>query len=242
MAEAYRKSSELEKALKIAQKGVSYHPEFIAGHVALGQTLFDLSEYDRAAEHFSKAVKLSPENILAHTRLARCLLQLRSSKEALKAYKMVLFLNPNSSEATKAIQKLESLTADEFEDDELFSIKPLNSDLLGIHPRDENSKSAANLDRENRRLLRRKISLLDAFIVRSDIDRAQKVITELKTYFPESPEVLKREAMLSEKLEEDDDESYEMIQPLRRSQSLTEMKLQTLNHLLKRVENWKNFS
>ena len=237
LAEAYRKSDQVEKAIETAKRGINYHPEFSSGHVALGQALMEFNEYDEAYEHFSKACQLSPDNILAQIGLGRSSLQLRQTKKALNAYKNVLFINPDHKEAQKAIRKLESLTADEFEED-LFQIRPLSrqSFTQRIQP-DDDGTTPLNL--EDKKLLHRKLSLLDAFIARNDLERAHDVLTELSARFPHHQEVKRRSDILQTQEIIEEDDSIDLIQPVERQQSLHEIKKQALEKILFRVSEWR---
>lgn len=246
LAESYRKQGELQKALDIAKKGVAYHPQFVSGHVALGQTLLDLSEFEQAEQHFKQATQISPENILAHLGLARSSLNLRQAKEALASYKIVLLLSPDHKEAKNSVAKLESLTADEFED-ELFSITPLSDQILNPYPvepySDDLHSELRKLTHEDKKTLKRKLSLLDAFIARTDFDRAQRVTNELKARFPGQKDIRKRQEIINSQLQDsfdDDGEQATPLQPIERSLSTLEKKQWALEQILNRLDEWKN--
>jgi predicted Zn-dependent protease len=112
LAEAYREMGMLPEAQKIVTAGVQRHPQFVGGLVTYAKVLRDAGQLGRALEALKKATTLAPENILAHQLLAETHLASKNAKEALKAFKMVLFLNPNSQSAQKAVQKLNTLTSD----------------------------------------------------------------------------------------------------------------------------------
>src|SRR5690606_2935065 len=95
---------------------------------AFAKLLIDQKDYKEAASQLKAALENSSENLLAQRLLAECYVQLKQLKDALKAYKMVLFLNPNDAQAQMHIKKLESLTADEYDDD-IFEMKPLKADI-----------------------------------------------------------------------------------------------------------------
>jgi tetratricopeptide (TPR) repeat protein len=115
LAEAYRKQGDLDEALRIGEDGVLKHPHFPSGRVALAKIFFDKQMYERAIPHLKVVTEISPENIMAHSLLASCYKNLKKSRDALEAYKRVLFLNPNDALAIKAVQKLESLFAGDYE-------------------------------------------------------------------------------------------------------------------------------
>ena len=176
LAEAYRKTGYQEKAIEICKEGLKLHPYFAEGYVALAKIYFDQENYKEATKYFQRAVELSPENLLAHKYLAQSYLKLKNPKKALRAYKMLLFLNPYDSKAQQAVKKLESLTADEYKDESLFTLESLmgqskeNPLELEKMPSSEVSRSFQELDRF--------LSLADAFIVRGDTERAKDVLKE----------------------------------------------------------------
>jgi tetratricopeptide (TPR) repeat protein len=126
LAEAYREMGLLKEAEQIALTGVKRHPAFAAGLVVYARVLKDLNRLEECLKYSQKAINLSPENIVAHQLQAEASLLSKRPKEALKAFKMVLFLNPNSERARKAVAKLESLTADEYEE-EVFEMSKIAS-------------------------------------------------------------------------------------------------------------------
>ncbi len=117
LAEAHRQEGNLLEALKVCRHGVHRHPHFAGGWFQLAKIHNDLKQIDKAREALKKAVQLAPENILAHKMLADIYLAEKQPKEVLKCLKMVLLLNPDDQRAKKIIQRLESLTADEYSAD-----------------------------------------------------------------------------------------------------------------------------
>lgn len=183
LAEAYRKMGLHKEAEAIARQGVEYHPDFAGGRVALAKVYMDQSQYDQALEQLKRAIEISPENLLAQTLLGRCALKIKAPKDALKAFKMVLFLSPHNEEATRAVRKLESLTADEFEDD-LFTLKPLK-------PMPPMSQRSRELDRW--------LSLADAFIIRNDLEQAEGALREAEKALGPQAEITKRFKIINQK-------------------------------------------
>ncbi|MCB0357311.1 MAG: hypothetical protein KDD40_09905, partial [Bdellovibrionales bacterium] len=145
--------------------------------------------------------ELAPENILAYQVLAELKLRSKQPKEALKAFKMVLFLSPDNFKAQNAVKKLESLTADEFPES-LFDdlqVKPFTqnsnqdapvSQSLDPKPAFIRPNNFSNDAKQNR--LERYLSLMDAYIVRNDNDKAMAIFTEARMEFANHTELLKR--------------------------------------------------
>ncbi|MCB0384353.1 MAG: tetratricopeptide repeat protein [Bdellovibrionales bacterium] len=208
LAEAYRKMGLTKEALEIAESGVSIHPSFAGGHVALGKVLLDLQRLPEATQALQKAADLAPENIMAQSTLADLLLKQKDPKGALKAYKMLLFLQPENQRAQKAVRKLESLTADEYEPD-IFAMQPLRETVRQWDGIGEETRISLNpnpvaeegdkLNAQQSKSLERLISLADAFLVRNDVDRAQEAMEEAERQFGQHPEIIKRFRLLNQR-------------------------------------------
>jgi tetratricopeptide (TPR) repeat protein len=230
LTEAYRKMGLTEEAFRIAVRGVQFNPNFSGGRIALAKVFLDRDNVPGAIDELEKTVDLSPDNILAHSLLGDCYLKTKRPKEALRSYKMVLFLAPNNEKAAKTVKKLESLTADEYEDD-LFEMKPLPQlDSVGMDRvtplRPVSSQSTGELERI--------LSLTDAYIVRNDIDKAFQTLREAERTFGSHPELIKRLKLVNQRNLENENEVVEPP-PSRQRQAL-DRKIGFLRELLSRVQ------
>lgn len=238
LGEAYRKMGLIKEALLILQTGVKLHPHFASGRVAYAKVLVDQKEYAKASEQLLIATDLSPENLLAQKLLAECFIHLRKTKEALKAFKMVMFLNPNDAHAQMHIKKLESLTADEYEDD-VFEMKPLKADIKLKNPASM-SPEPQTPDLKNRQL-ERIISLTDAFIARLDFDRALETIESSENLLGKHPQLEKRKKFIADKMEEHKNFNPESHAPIQGSTSgnleSKEQRIDLLKNLLHKIES-----
>lgn len=201
LAEAYRKMGMLKEALQICERGVNLHPHFSSGRVAYAKVLMDQNNFETAVTHLEKAVELSPENLLAHSLLAECYLKVRDVKKALRAYKMALFINPFDTRSAQMIKKLESLTADEYDND-LFEMKPLlgilsKHDFLSEKLSEEKPSTAKEPGFIQQRQLERILSLTDAFIARNDAENALRTLQKAEELVGAHPEIERRQKLLS---------------------------------------------
>jgi tetratricopeptide (TPR) repeat protein len=193
LAEAYRKMGMLKEAHEVATQGVRQHPDFAGGRVALARIYLAQQRYPESVTQLTKAIELSPENVLGYSLLAEAHLHLKQPKEALKAFKKLLFLSPDNEKAQNAVRKLESLTADEYADD-IFALKPIKQavdEWNEIHL-DDNTSTSAKTEEMKLKTLERMISLADAYIVRSDHDRAIEALNEAERLFGAHTEIVKR--------------------------------------------------
>ncbi len=249
LAEAYREMKMLEEAKRVVTAGVQRHPQFVAGLVTYARIMKDLGELEKSLDALKKAVQLSPENLLAFQLLAETHLAQKNPKEALKAFKMLLFLNPHAKTAQRAVQKLESLTADEY-DEEVFAMTKLPDVHLGQWEsnaqelRDSQTNPNFIIDdlrqapRETpsvSRALERMLSLIDAFIVRNDLEKANALLKDTRVEFGEHPEISKRMKTLQVRYNEPADPTP--LKPLAsRQQLVRERKIEILSMMLRKIE------
>jgi tetratricopeptide (TPR) repeat protein len=191
LADNYRKLGLLKEAKAVALEGLRYHPHHAGGRVALAQVLVEIGELEAAQIEADKALKLSPDNVLAHHLKAETLLRLNRPKEALKAYKTLLFLAPDNERAQKAIKKLESLTADEF-DTEVFQMRPLKALIKEWDNEIEIEAPEERESRKKRYMLDRIISLADAYLSRQEPEKALEVLTQGEAELGPEPDIIKR--------------------------------------------------
>lgn len=241
LSEAYRKMGLIEEAFRISSRGVQYHPQFAGGHIALANVLIEKSQYENAKESLEKAIQISPENILAYQKLGECCLKLRQGKEALRAFKMVLLFSPNNERAKQAVQKLEALTADEYEED-IFRMDRISS----LSSQERTTPNAESLEvlkpqdglaQQHSKDLERQLSLLEAYIVRGQLVEARDLAEDLKSRFPKNKTVLKRYTSLT-KIQESGGAPSSPSTPqkeLKREEWIREEKIKLLQNLLHRV-------
>ena len=230
LTEAYRKMGLIEEAFRIAVRGVQFNPNFGGGRIALAKVFIDRDNIPGAIAELEKAIEHSADNILAHSLLAECYLKSKRPKEALRAFKMVLFLAPNNEKAAKAVAKLESLTADEYEED-LFQMRPLpHVDPLQLDRPAELRPLQAEKPSTS---LERALSLADAFIVRNDMDRAASALREAESNWGSHPELIKRLKLVHQRNLETEETTVEP--PPSRKEEALEHKIVQLRELLDRV-------
>lgn len=225
LAEALRENAEFQQAEIVAANGIRRHPEYVGGYVALGRILIEQARYAEAAPILSKATELDPQNLLALQLIGTMHLQMQQPKDALKAFKRILFLNPQSEKARNAVQKLESLSADEYEED-IFQYKKINANTQ------LNKAPAAVTNQE----LERKLSLVDALIVRNDLEKARAHLVELNTRLPNNKEIARRFELLEESLPEE--EAAPLHPVASREKMVFDRKRKILENLLQRVKTY----
>ena len=243
LAEAYRKIGLTNKAYTLCLEGIKLHPDFSGGRVALARALIELKEPSKAIEQLEKATELSPENILAFSLLADTYLRLKKPKEALRAYKMVLFLSPHNKKAQKAVKKLESLTADEFEE-EAFAMKKLDNKVKTWKVGNTPSSSKDDSQHPSVGTIERFLSLTDAFIVRNDLERAKKSLIEAQKHLGQHKEITKRLRLIQQRAEiyaGNENEPSETLSPISsRQEDAIAAKIKFLQDMLYKVSHRRN--
>ena len=238
LADAYRELGRLKESEQLATQGIKLHPNYVGGYVALARLLCAQRRFSDALPILNKAVSLSPENLLAYQLLAQAYVELKQPMEALRAHKLALFLNPQSERSQKAVQKLETLTASEYEDD-LFQMKPLPKALQTLHPKEKNQKPPAKLSsEETQRKKDRQLSLIDALIVRNELEKAAAMAHDLFLTFPDDKEVRKRRELLRE----EEDEGTPLRPDLSREKAVLDRQIHSLRRILKRLEQGPELS
>lgn len=226
LAEAYWERGLQAEAIKLVQSGVQKHPKYVGGFLVWGRILLEKKDLEGAKKVLERAVQLSPENLLAYQLLAQTHFERKSMKEALKAHKMVLFLNPQNEKSRKFIEKLETMTADEY-DAELFEMKPLASANLG-----EQTRTSVHPEK-NVEKLERTVSFVDALIVRNELKKAEELLLDALNNYPDHEEITKRLRLLGASLEE-----AEPIQPeASRENEVVQRKIAILQNILHTLQS-----
>lgn len=232
LADGYRERGLIKEAEQVCRQGLSHHPDYASGHLAMGRILQSQTQFHEALKHFTEAVKLAPDNLLAYQLLGDTFVSLKQAKEALKAYKMALFIDPKLEKAQKAVKRLETISSEDYEAD-LFEMKnistPSQSSPLTVTssaqspPVETQSPPPLNLDRE--------LSYIDALLVRGDIKKAETRLEQVLPLFPGDSELLKRYLLLKP------DEAPTPIRPqISREKKALEKKRKVLEKLEKAIE------
>ncbi len=240
LADAYRKVGKVLQAMAIVKEGLKHHPQMASAHLVLGRIYLDSNEVQKSLAPLQEATKLAPENILAHQYLAEAFLKLKRPKDALNAYKLIMLINPNDPVASKAIRKLESLTADEYSADLFAAIHPTSRSKppIDLPPQTVAPTSPTNLSLGS--TLDRTLSLADALAARNDIEKAIKVLEAGREELGSKPEILNRLKMLANLNEEfvrpsEPPPTPELNRSARRDIA-NSSKTELLNKLLKRIQ------
>ena len=65
LAEEYRRSGDLEQAVKICREGLARHPGYLSAQVTLGRALMELEQYSEARKELEAVLQAAPDNLTA---------------------------------------------------------------------------------------------------------------------------------------------------------------------------------
>ena len=65
LAEEYRRSGDLDQAVKICREGLARHPGYLSAQVTLGRALMELERYSEARKELEAVLQAAPDNLTA---------------------------------------------------------------------------------------------------------------------------------------------------------------------------------
>jgi len=167
LADAYRKTKEIDKAIELLEEGIKKHPDYASAHVILGKCFYDKGATERAKTEYEKVLELDHENMVALKFLADILLAEGKKEDATDYYKRLLTIDPTNEDVSKILKEI----AKE------FSVKELNI---------EDSKKVK--DERPRQLAT--MTLAGIYAAQGYYNKALKIYRDILDKEPENKEVL----------------------------------------------------
>lgn len=109
LADAYLSEDLAEKALEIAEKGVSKHPEYISGLMVLGKCFEKNGEEIKALDTYLKVLDRDKENLLALQKVGKGAYKTGKYEKALESYKKLLALTPFDDSLQQIVNEIEDI-------------------------------------------------------------------------------------------------------------------------------------
>ncbi|MBN2362986.1 tetratricopeptide repeat protein [candidate division WOR-3 bacterium] len=109
LADAYLSEDLAEKALEIAEKGVSKHPEYISGLMVLGKCFEKNGEEIKALDTYLKVLDRDKENLLALQKVGKGAYKTGKYEKALESYKKLLALTPFDESLQQIVNEIEDI-------------------------------------------------------------------------------------------------------------------------------------
>ncbi|HKJ92225.1 MAG TPA: tetratricopeptide repeat protein [Longimicrobiales bacterium] len=108
LAEAYRRSGELDRALGVLEDGISRYPEDSSAQVVLGRVFQDQQQDEEASEAFRRVLELDAHNLVALRGLGDLAYRAGRRAAALAYYERLAELEPPDDELEGLIEGLQS--------------------------------------------------------------------------------------------------------------------------------------
>jgi tetratricopeptide (TPR) repeat protein len=119
--ESYYRAKNYEKAVESYEKAVSYNDNITEYYYSMGWAQYMIGRdnqikgrpylkyYREAIKAFTNAVKIDSGHVRSYSALARVYVRMNNPEEAAKNYRKVIEIDPDSPEAQRARQQLESM-------------------------------------------------------------------------------------------------------------------------------------
>jgi tetratricopeptide (TPR) repeat protein len=134
LADAYRKTGEVDRAIEILEKGLERFPQYASAHVILGKCFYDKGASERAKNEFARVLELDPENMVALKFTGDILLAEDRRVEAAECYRKILVIDPTNEAVARALKDMEAS----------FVVKEIDlADAKGV--RDERPRELATM-------------------------------------------------------------------------------------------------
>ena len=111
LANEYRKSGDLDRAIELCQTHLIDQPGNMNGHVVYGQALFEAGRYDESRVTFETALELDPENLIALRHLGDIARSHADTAGARQWYTRVLDADPRNEEIISFLTELDAIDA-----------------------------------------------------------------------------------------------------------------------------------
>lgn len=107
LANEYRKSGEIDKAIAICREYLPAQPGHMSGHIVYGQALYEARQFEEAKAVFETALSLDPENLIALRHLGDIALIIGDTAAARGWYGRVLEADPRNEEIQAQLKTLD---------------------------------------------------------------------------------------------------------------------------------------
>lgn len=109
LARLYMNLNMPEHAIPLFQKVLELNPDAVEAHVRLGWLYTVLKAFDKAEAHLQTAIEKMPQLTLAYHGLAEIYTQQGQFQKAIDVYRHITQIEPDDTDAWKALQNLERL-------------------------------------------------------------------------------------------------------------------------------------
>ncbi|HEU4698138.1 MAG TPA: tetratricopeptide repeat protein [Gemmatimonadales bacterium] len=111
LAEAYRKSGDVARALEVLQEGLERYPDYIPASIVLGRCHLDTGDDPAAERAFMHVLALDAENVIALKALADITERTDRPEEAVRWLDLLLAVDRSNEDAREQLARLSSRSA-----------------------------------------------------------------------------------------------------------------------------------
>ena len=108
LADAYRKSGDVEKAIELCEKGLEGYPDYASAHVILGKCFYDKGATERSRAEFERVIEIDPENMVALKFMGDILMSEGDRDESISYYRKILAIDPTNEDVSEKLKGLEN--------------------------------------------------------------------------------------------------------------------------------------
>ena len=108
LADAYRKSGDVEKAIELCEKGLEGYPDYASAHVILGKCFYDKGATERSRAEFERVTEIDPENMVALKFMGDILMSEGDRDGSISYYRRILAIDPTNEEVSEKLKGLEN--------------------------------------------------------------------------------------------------------------------------------------
>ena len=108
LADACRKSGDIDYALEVVRAGLERRPTYLSAHIVLGRCLLDQKNDAEAAKVFEHVLELDAENIIALRYLGEIAERQKDFAGAQRWVKRLLEVDPMNDDAVESLKRLEA--------------------------------------------------------------------------------------------------------------------------------------
>ncbi|MFL5576303.1 MAG: tetratricopeptide repeat protein [Gemmatimonadaceae bacterium] len=112
LANEYRKSGDVDRAIQLCREHLPQQPGHMSGHIVFGQALFEARRFDESRQVFEAALALDPENLIALRHLGDIARDNGDVAGARDWYQRVLDADPRNEEIAAHLAALEQAAAE----------------------------------------------------------------------------------------------------------------------------------
>jgi tetratricopeptide (TPR) repeat protein len=107
LADAYRKSGEIDQAISLLEKGLEKFPRYASAHVILGKCFYDRGATERSKGEFARVLEIDGENMVALKFMGDILFAEDRRDEAAEYFRRIIAIDPMNEEVARALKDME---------------------------------------------------------------------------------------------------------------------------------------